>query len=283
VAPVVIDEMLEDPTRLTLGGQEKVLTVVFSDLKGFTSYSERYAPAELFALLSEYNARMTERIFARDGMLLDYIADEIVALFGAPVERADHAVRACAAALEMREHRRVMSEEWVALGRPPLLARTGINSGVMLVGNLGSEYRFSYGILGDNVNLASRLEGLNKEYGTEILLGDQTVQLIGDAFLLREVDVVRVVGKKEPTRVYELIADAGTEMPEPQKEALRIYAAALEAYRAQRWDDALALFDAVVARAPADGPSLTMIRRCRLYRAEPPAQDWDGVFEATRK
>jgi len=283
VAPVVIDEMLEDPTRLTLGGQEKVLTVVFSDLKGFTSYSERYAPAELFALLSEYNARMTERIFARDGMLLDYIADEIVALFGAPVERADHAVRACAAALEMREHRRVMSEEWVALGRPPLLARTGINSGVMLVGNLGSEYRFSYGILGDNVNLASRLEGLNKEYGTEILLGDQTVQLIGDAFLTREVDVVRVVGKKEPTRMYELIADAGTEMPEPQKEALRIYAAALEAYRAQRWDDALALFDAVVARAPADGPSLTMIRRCRLYRAEPPAPDWDGVFEATRK
>jgi adenylate cyclase len=153
----------------------------------------------------------------------------------------------------------------------------------MLVGNLGSEYRFSYNVLGDNVNLASRLEGLNKEYGTEILIGEQTAALIGNAFLLREVDLVRVVGKKEPTRVYELLAAAGTELPKAQEEALSAYAAALEAYRAQRWDDALALFEAVLARAPADGPSLTMIRRCRLYRAEPPAPDWDGVFEATRK
>jgi adenylate cyclase len=283
VAPVVVQEMLGQPGKLSLGGQEKVLTVLFSDLKGFSAYSERYAPAELFALLSEYNARMTERIFDRDGMLLDYVADEIVALFGAPVERADHAVRACFAALEMRERRRAMCEEWVAAGRPPLLARTGINTGVMLVGNLGSEYRFSYGILGDNVNLGSRLEGLNKEYGTEILIGEQTAEQIGKAFQLREVDVVRVVGKTRPTRVYELVAAADTELPAQHEAALRSYASALAAYRAQRWDEARAGFEDALARWPEDGPSRTMLRRCQLYREQPPPEDWDGVFGSTRK
>lgn len=283
VAPAVVAHILEDPTRLKLGGEEQVLTVLFSDLQGFTSYSERYTPHRMFQFLSEYYGRMTEQIFAHEGMLKEYIGDELMAIFGAPIAQKDHAVRACAAALDMRSHRKTMTEEWMATGRPPLVARTGINSGPMLVGNLGSEYRLTYGVLGDNVNLASRLEGLNKEYGTEIIIGEATAELARDAFVLRELDLVRVVGKKKPTRIYELRATANGPLAANEDAMLRAYAAALAAYRAQRWDDALGLFAEVLACHAADGPSLVMMRRCRTYREAPPRENWDGVFEATRK
>jgi adenylate cyclase len=163
VSPVVVAEIIKDPSRLQLGGVEKNLTVLFSDLEGFTSYSERYTPQQMIELLSEYYAYMTEAVFACGGTLKEYVGDELMAIFGAPVEQQDHATRACHAALEMRARRRSLSNEWAERGRPSLRARTGINSGRMLVGNLGSKYRFSYGVLGDNVNLGSRLEGLNKQ------------------------------------------------------------------------------------------------------------------------
>jgi len=283
VASEVVESIVKDPDKLQLGGEEKVLTVLFSDLKGFTSYSERYTPQQMIELLSEYYARMTERVFACGGTLKEYVGDEMMAIFGAPIDQPDHAVRACAAALDMRAHRHALSEEWVAQGRPRLYARTGINSGRMLVGNLGSKYRFSYGVLGDNVNLGSRLEGLNKEYSTEILVGENTVKLLGDEFLLREVDLVRVVGKEKPTRLYELIAAAGTELPASQARALEAYAAGLEAYREQRWDDALRLFNRALEQQAGDGPSLVMIERAKAYMESPPDADWDGVFVATRK
>jgi adenylate cyclase len=284
VAPVVVEEMLKDPSRLELGGEEKTLTVLFSDLQGFTSYSERYAPREMIELLSEYYARMTERVFACEGTLKEYVGDELMAIFGAPVEQPDHARRACRAALEMKVQREAMTREWADRGRPPLRARTGVNSGVMLVGNIGSRYRFSYGVLGDNVNLGSRLEGLNKEYATEILLGENTVALLGDEFRLREVDMVRVVGKQKTVRIYELLAAVdGVPTSESDRALLDDYAAALEAYRAQRWIPAAQLFEAVIARRGADGPSATMLERCRAFLVTPPASDWDGVYEATRK
>lgn len=133
VSPVVIDEMLKDPSRLNLGGEQRVLTVLFSDLEGFTSFSERYSPQQMIELLSEYYARMTERIFEHEGMLKEYVGDELMAIFGAPMEHPDHAALACTAALEMRRHRAALAEEWAKVGRPPLKARTGINSGLMLV------------------------------------------------------------------------------------------------------------------------------------------------------
>jgi adenylate cyclase len=283
VSPEVIEQMLADPSRLRLGGEQKVLTVLFSDLQGFTSFSERSTPHEMFELLSEYYGRMTEQIFACEGMLKEYVGDELMAIFGAPIEHRDHAVRACRAALDMRTHRRRMSEEWVKVGRPPLVARTGVNSGPMLVGNLGSEYRFSYGVLGDDVNLGSRLEGLNKQYGTEILIGENTAELVDGAFRLREVDLVRVVGKQRPTRIFELVALAGASLPEEQEAAFREYAAALAAYREQRWRDAIGLLQEVLRRAPSDGPSRVLLERCGEFAASPPPPEWDGVFEATKK
>jgi adenylate cyclase len=283
VAPVVIEEMLKDPARLKLGGDEKVLTVLFSDLQGFTSHAERYTPHEMIELLSEYYARMTEQVFAHGGMLKEYVGDELMAIFGAPLEQADHAARACAAALAMREHRQALREEWAKIGRPPLIARTGINSGLMLVGNLGSKYRFAYGVLGDQVNLGSRLEGLNKAYGTEILIGENTARLVEHSFLLREIDLVRVVGREQPVRIYELLAKAGSSLPSAQEKAFGFYAAGLEAYRQRLWDEALALFKAALTLWPADSPSRTMAERCLIYQKTPPPDEWEGVFEALYK
>jgi adenylate cyclase len=283
VAPVVIEEMLKDPGRLKLGGDEKVITVLFSDLQGFTSYSERYAPHEMIEVLSEYYTRMTEQIFVYEGMLIGYVGDELIASFGAPLAQSDHAERACAAALAMREHRALLRTEWDKLGRPPLIARTGINSGLMLVGNLGSTYRFAYSVLGDHVNLGSRLEGLNKVYGTEILLGENTAPLVEKSFLLREIDLVRVVGREQPVRIYELLAHIGTPLPKEQEKAFSFYAAGFDAYRQQRWSAALGLFQEALALWRADGPSQTMAQRCQMYQKTPPPEGWEGVFEALYK
>jgi adenylate cyclase len=188
-------------------------------------------------------------------------------------------VRACAAALAMQERRRALNAEWAAIGRAPLRARTGINSGPMLVGNLGSRYRFAYGVLGDQVNLGSRLEGLNRLYGTEILVGETTARLVGSAFVLRELDVVRVKGKEQAVRVFELLARSGAGLPDAHQEALAVYAGALHTYRERRWDDALVRFEQALVLWPDDGPSRTMAQRCRAYRASPPAPAWDGTFE----
>jgi adenylate cyclase len=283
VAPVVIEQMLADPGKLELGGEEKVLTVLFSDLADFTTYSERYSPRELIGLLSEYYSHMTERIFAHQGMLKEYVGDELMAIFGAPLEQPDHAVRACAAALDMRALRLTLAEEWVKSGRTPLRSRTGINSGVMLVGNLGSEYRFSYGVLGDNVNLGSRLEGLNKTYRTEILVGEATVALLGDAFRLREIDLVRVVGRKQPTRIYELVGHATDALPEAQQASLARYAEALHAYRERGFEAAEARLRECLELWPGDGPARTLLLRCMQHRSAPPPPDWGGVYDATSK
>lgn len=183
----------------------------------------------------------------------------------------------------MREHRHAMHDEWAKIGRPPLRARTGINSGLMLVGNLGSKYRLAYGVLGDHVNLGSRLEGLNKQYGTEILIGENTAELVGRDFLLREIDMVQVVGRAQAVRIYELLATSETSLPNEQENAFRSYTAGLAAYRQQCWEEAQRLFTAALAVWPEDGPSQTMRERCQIYQRTPPPDEWDGVFEATRK
>jgi adenylate cyclase len=153
----------------------------------------------------------------------------------------------------------------------------------MLVGNLGSKYRFAYGVLGDHVNLGSRLEGLNKAYDTQILIGENTAQIVEKSFLLREVDMVQVVGRAQAVRIYELLARAGAALPSEQEKAFHCYAAGLAAYRERFWDEALRLFNESLTLWPGDGPSRTMANRCRTYQKTPPPEDWEGVYEATHK
>jgi adenylate cyclase len=279
VAPLVVEEMLKSPGELKLGGEEKVLTVLFSDLEGFTSHSERYTPREMVDMLAEYYNNVTEEVFRHQGTLKEYVGDELMAIFGAPLAHVDHAERACAAALAMRERRLALAAEWGPIGRPMLHARTGINSGPMLVGNLGSRYRFAYGVLGDQVNLGSRLEGLNKVYGTDILIGENTAMQVEDRFLLREIDMVRVKGRRQAVRIYELLAKAGTSISPELEKALTAYRQGLHAYRDRGWADALALFNEALALKPMDGPSRAMAGRCETYLRTPCPDDWDGVFD----
>ena len=282
VAPDVIDIMLRDPAGVRLGGEEKVLTALLSDMEGFTSFSESHTPNEVIAVLSDYYAQMTEEVFAVQGTLVEYVGDEMFALYGAPMTQADHAMRACMSALAMRERRESLSDEWEKIGRPRIKARTGINSGIMLVGNIGSKYRFHYGAMGDAVNLASRLEGLNKIYGTQIIISGTTADLVAGTFRLRELDLVRVKGRAQALRIYELIGVADLSLPDHRRQLLKLYDAGLVSYRLRGWDEALALFAQCLQLCPDDRPALLMQTRCRTYRDKPPQQDWDGTFEDRR-
>jgi adenylate cyclase len=183
----------------------------------------------------------------------------------------------------MRERRLALADDWVAKGWPRLRARTGINSGPMLVGNLGSTYRFSYGVLGDSVNLGSRLEGLNKVYGTDILIGENTERLLDDKFVLREIDMVRVKGREQAIQIYELIATAAAGVPPDHTKALGLYAEGLGAYRSARWGEAIAAFQEVLRVRPEDAPSRAMLERCRAFQKTPPPEPWDAVFDQLTK
>ncbi|MBF0101965.1 MAG: PAS domain-containing protein [Desulfobacterales bacterium] len=284
--PASVSEMIaNDKFPLELGGEQKELTVLFSDLIGFTSYSEKFPPEDMVKLLSEYFNEMTEKIFEFNGTLKEYVGDEIMAIFGAPVEQMNHAHKACSAGLAMKQKLGQLREEWTNQGKPPLRARVGINTGRMLVGNLGSRYRFSYGVLGDHVNLGSRLEGLNNLYGTEILLGENTADLVHDAFQLREIDHVKVKGRQQPVRIYELISDESTPLSDKDNHALTLYANGLKSYRLQLWDQAIEHFNNVLEIWQNDGPAKVMKERCYHYISSPPPEkdQWDGVFQHIQK
>ena len=281
-APEVIEIIMRDPKGVRLGGEERIVTALISDLEGYTSFSERRAPNEIIAVLSDYYGEMTEEVFKVQGTLVEYVGDELFAIYGAPMAQADHAKRACDCALAMRARRLALREEWAKLGRPAIKARTGINSGNMLVGNIGSKYRFHYGAMGDPVNLASRLEGLNKIYGTEIIVSGNTAELIGDAFRLRELDLVRVKGRDQALSIYELLGASDVLLEREDEEMLALYQMGLTAYRERQWDHAMRLFGRCLQRRPGDGPSLLMQSRCRAYRERPPPDDWAGTFEDRR-
>ncbi len=204
VAPEVVNTMLQHPDMLHLGGEKREMTVLFSDIRGFTTLSEQMEPEVLVGLLHSYLNPMTETVFQHNGTMDKYIGDAIMAIYGAPLVLNDHADRACDTALAMIEKLHQLWEEWRAKSLPELKIGIGINSGLMTVGNMGSERLFDYTVIGDNVNLASRLEGLNKYYGTAILISDATQKQLHNQYILREVDRVRVKGKKKTVGIFEL-------------------------------------------------------------------------------
>ncbi|MBF0224944.1 MAG: tetratricopeptide repeat protein [Desulfobacterales bacterium] len=283
VPPSVSELIAQNPETLKLGGEEKYLTVLFCDLVGFTSYSERYYPHEMVTIISDYFAAMTEEVFKFEGTLKEYVGDEMMVIFGAPFQQYDHAKRACLAALAMKKRLSLLRDEWSKIGRPPLRARTGVNSGEMLVGNLGSPYRFSYGVLGDNVNLASRLEGLNNMYGTEILIGQNTAKLVNDSFYLREIDRVRVKGRQQTVSVFELIESKSKTISQEIQTIIELYAEGLSEYMKQNWEKSIKFFKEAIECNPNDKPSSIMLERCINYKRKPPLENWDGVFQHTTK
>lgn len=283
VPPSVSEIIANDPKSLELGGEIKTLTVLFSDLEGFTSISEQFDPKEMVTLLSDYFSEMTQKIFVYEGTLKEYVGDELMAIFGAPIKQNDHEERACDAALAMRQRLSEMRREWEGRGRPRLRARTGINTGPMLVGNLGSPYRFSYGAMGDHVNLASRLEGLCKIYGVDIIVSENTVQSVKGRFVFRELDMVRVKGRMRPVKLFELVSRKNETLTHAVDACLAQYESGLKYYRSQNWNLAIQSFEKALACSPEDKPSKMMMARCRDYLETPPGKDWDGVYQHTRK
>lgn len=276
VAPAVIAQLLEHPHLLSLGGEEKVLTAMFTDIRGFTTLSEAMSPSALVDLLNEYLSEMTSVIFRYWGTLDKYIGDAIMAFWGAPIPQDDHAERACYAALGMLQALRALHARWKAEGKLGFDIGIGIHTGPMLVGNIGSTRRLNYTVIGDNVNLASRLEDLNKQFGTRLIVSEATVQAVRGKLVARELDLIRVKGKTRPVKVYELLGRV--EESDQFRNLQERFESGLEAYRTARWETAIELFAQTLRVFPDDGPSRVFLKRCRDLVQQPPESDWDGVF-----
>ena len=274
--PDVVSELTENPDAVKLGGDTKEVTLFFSDIAGFTPISESLSSAEVVSLLNDYLGRLSAEILKHRGLLDKYEGDAIMAIFGAPKELPNHAASACLAALDAQQAARTFNEERSKLGKAPLHTRIGLNSGRCVVGNIGSAQRLDYTAIGDAVNLASRLEGANKAFDTNIMISETTYMLAKDHVEVRALDLIRVKGKTRPTEVYELLARKG-ELDAPMSEVIRTWDEALALCRGRHWDEAATLFESILAFRD-DGPSKAYLDRCHSYKTNPPPPDWDGVF-----
>ncbi|RJO63927.1 MAG: CHASE2 domain-containing protein [Myxococcales bacterium] len=277
----VVEHVMSKYGGLKLGGEKREISVLFSDIRGFTTLSETLSPEELGNMLTEYLNPMTEIVLQSEGVLDKYMGDAIMAFWGAPHPQEDHALRACRTALAMIRELDRLNELWRRRGIPRLAIGVGVNTGAMWVGNMGSSLRFDYTVIGDAVNLGSRLEGTNKQYGTSIIVSEFTYVHIKDRFLCRRLDSIRVKGKHEPVTIYELVAE-GEGAPKERLLCER-FNAGLTLYRAQKWDEAKRAFHDVLLEFPDDEPSRAFVDRCEEYKETPPPPDWDGVYVMTTK
>ncbi len=277
----VVDSVMQDFDRLKLGGEKRDITVMFCDIRSFTSFSEKLSPESLGQVLTEYFNPMTDIIFENRGVLDKYIGDCIMAFWGAPQPNESQAELACRTSLDMLVKLEELNQTWNRRGLPPLDIGIGLNSGPMWVGNMGSHVRFDYTVIGDHVNLSSRLEGTNKQYGTHVIISEFTYAQIKDRFVCRELDSIRVKGKKEPVTIYELLADNSEQTDlEPLVQA---FERGLTLYRRQQWSEAIKAFHDVLLIRPDDRASKLFVDRCHYYQTQPPSADWDGVYTMTTK
>lgn len=277
VSPGVIKLIEKNPQKyFRPGGEMKELTVMFSDIRGFTTISEGLTPDELVQLLNEYLGEMTDVVFATDGTLDKYIGDAIMTFWGSPYPQEDHAFRGCSCALRMIQRLEVLNAKWKAEGRRPISIGIGLNAGPVNVGNMGSAKRLAWTVMGDNVNLASRLEGINKEYHTQIVINETTYRQVANQFVCRDLDKIRVKGKNLPVNIYELLGVAAERFKfEP---LLAEFDRAMAAYRAQDWPEAAARFGQVLASYPDDGPTQVFLERSLDFLQHAPEGEWDGVY-----
>ncbi len=280
VSPQVVRQLVADPERLQLAGEQRETSILFSDIRGFTTLSETMDPGDLGRFMNIYLTEMSDIIMAHGGMVDKFIGDAIMAVWGAPVADGQHADKAVRAALAMRDRLAELRPQWEAQGLPRIAIGVGINSGVVSAGNFGSRQRFDYTVIGDEVNLASRLEGANKAYGTTVIISEQTRERISAPLVCRFLDLVRVKGKHRPVRIYEPLL-----FGEPEsglKAELAQYEEAVARYRQQEFAAARERFAALAAAHPH--PLYDLYRqRCEHFLAEPPPADWDGVFVFTSK
>jgi adenylate cyclase len=267
--PSVVNELIAHPEKLRLGGEKKELTVFFSDIASFTNFSEKLDAVDLVQILNEYLSSMTDIILKNNGTLDKYVGDAVMAVWGAPMGLPNNALNACRAAVQMQEKIQEITLRWEKEGKPKLVVRMGLNTDYMVVGNVGGSARFDYTVIGDAVNLASRMEGANKTYGTRIMISERTRDLVKEEFLCRELDYLIVKGKTQPIRVA--------------KELLEIYNLGLLLYRERQFKKAIEEFQFALKINSDDGPSQLYLLRSQAYLKKPPPKDWNGVFELKTK
>jgi adenylate cyclase len=275
LSETVMTEMLEHPEHLHLGGEKRELTVLFSDIRGFTSIAERTAPEVLVRFVNGYLTPMTNIVFEEGGTLDKYIGDALMAFWGAPVAQEDHALRACRSAMRFLAELERLRPGWKAEGVGDVDIGVGINTGPMVVGNMGSDVRFDYTVMGDAVNLASRLEGANKLFGTRVLLSEETYAQVRTEVCARRLGAVRVRGKQRPTQVYEL-RHLGLATP-AEAEAVAHFEAGVDAFSAREFEKAERHFEAVRRAWPEDGPSRRYLDEVAFLRLSPPGPEWDAA------
>jgi adenylate cyclase len=283
VNAAVVDELIANPEKLQLGGARKQLTVLFSDVEGFTTVAERMAPDALVAFLNEYLSAMTEIIFKHTGTLDKFFGDAVIAFWGAPLPQSDHAVRACLTALEMQQRLRELRLKWHVEGKPLVHTRIGINTGEMVVGNFGGTGKFDYTVIGDSVNIASRLEGANKFYRTGTIVSQATYDLVKHLVVGRELDLITVKGRVEPLRIFEVLQSADDGADAVLSKFLAFYSEGMHCSRERRWSDAAGNFREALSVRADDYPAQLHLTRAQQYALNPPPQDWTGVVELVTK
>ncbi len=283
----LVRDLVAGGRPIELGGHDRILTVMFTDVAGFTGLSERMEPGALLLHVSRHLAAISECVGEEDGTVDKYIGDAVMAFWGAPNWREDHALRACVAALKARRVQAIMNEDWASQGLPTMFVRFGLHTANVIVGNIGSVQRMSYTVVGDGVNVASRLEGVNKAYGSQICISEAVLRSAGESILVRPLDIVAVKGRKAGEQVYELVAmhhgPAELLATPDQLEHCRLTGAAFDAYRGRRWQQAIDLYGQLGERFADTILAEAFIGRCRHYLAAPPPDDWSGVHEMKTK
>jgi len=281
VSPVVIARLIDNPEMINLGGEKRNITIFFSDIRGFTAISEKLTPEELVHLLNEYLTEMTTIITKNQGLVDKYMGDAIMAFWGAPMDHPIHAEIACSSSLEMIEKLRELQVKWKKEGIPSFDIGIGLNTGEAIIGNMGSKNRFDFTAMGDNVNIASRMESLNKMYGTNIIITEHTYKIVKDKFETRKLDAVRVKGKKKPILIYELLSIKGN-LDKKQLDFVQKCEEGLDLYFMKKWKPATKLFQDAL-KIKDDAVCHLFINRCNEFVKNPPPNDWDGIWEMQSK
>jgi adenylate cyclase len=280
LSPKLVARLEKDPEAARIGGDNKEVTVLFTDIKGFTTFSEAHPPQEVVSRLNEYLGAMVQVIEKYDGTIDKFIGDGIMAYWGAPLTQPDHALLSINCIKAINERMKTLHAKWLAAGVEPFTIRGGIQSGEVVAGNVGlAGKKMEYTVIGDTVNQAARLEGTAKYYGVAYLVGEDTYKRTRELCRYREIDKIRVVGKQRPVTIYEpleglsLLDDVTAER----------FAAALAQYRAREWESARNAFKSVLDSAAGDKPSKIYMERCEYFMQNPPSADWDGVFNRADK
>lgn len=283
VNPTVVRQLSANPEKVELGGEEVEASIMFSDIEGFTTISESKKPKELVEFLNNYFSTASDIFFKHEGTIDKFIGDAVMVQFGIPLKNPDHRVRAVRAAYEFSQTVRAMTAAARERGEPVFSTRIGINTGTMVVGYIGGRTKKEYTVIGDTVNLASRLEGVNKYYGTSLMVSEATADdRVRDEFLLREMDIMRVKGKHHPIKIYEVVCRR-SEVTEALLKKVQTFESGLALYRDRQWNDAISLFNTILKQEEGDPASRMYIGRCEEYRKHPPAAEWDGVYVMTGK